>query len=717
MEPHQRFLYSGKEHAIQVRKDSVRGYYYSRLNDIQSILQGASHFKVDGTVIPFLENEQGNQIEAKRIAHYPDRVVEVITGTQEPTPAASPASPSNLILFPTTKPQLLEHYFCEEDSSSKTAWPSDDFIENAVSELDVLNASTVCALSETDPGTILVLDRMDLNSTSKRNVMISTTPEASGNSKNTNVVSGVKSKYYVPLLHSFVQMVKAKGGAWDPELKKAAITFKAEQVASNFFVKLLSQGTEVQDLDLMLEWDYQKLDLTRLTDQLALSNVRFLRLDLKDNNLGTICDQEAVRPGQGKYQSLLGLFSNPKLEGISLVNVSHFGSRTTGLCTYQNPSSQLASPCSHTLRSFHFIGVIRATDDALLESILVLCPRLVDVRLGSFCLASEHSPKVEGTLQTLKELKTLHLYNLSPNPLTKGVAIVKSSRSSELITPLKSIFSVGMHFGYHPLQDVVQQCLATVEVLILRTRDKEGHPVQLVPWSQTPSTKRSSSPIPNSYDLPFSRLTHLDLAIKLTTDSYTQLTAIIPGLNLTHFGADAHTKDLVKSVNFASLKSIWLFDMDETYIQPLFDAFLGKSEPCKIDSMRFGRIRNIRNLPDLVKIVALKRLYLSLLGHNALSEIFKSMVLSDLQVLAVYDDEYDWSTEAILAQRNNLFPERMVLQLGYYNDAVKRDVHNPMFRQVKPNFSRLSRQRVQIVSSHSMYEDFIQSVLPGPGRS
>jgi hypothetical protein len=58
MEPHQRFLFKGKELAIQVRKDSGRGYYYSRLNDIQSIFQGASQFKVNGTAVLFLKNEQ-----------------------------------------------------------------------------------------------------------------------------------------------------------------------------------------------------------------------------------------------------------------------------------------------------------------------------------------------------------------------------------------------------------------------------------------------------------------------------------------------------------------------------------------------------------------------------------------------------------------------------------------------------------------------------------
>ncbi|KAG0272707.1 hypothetical protein BGZ95_011508 [Linnemannia exigua] len=640
------------------------------------------------------------KIERKRIAHYPDSVVEVITITQEPTPAASPASP-NLIPFPTTKPRLLEDYFYKENISSKPEWPSDDFIENAVSELNVLNASTVSALNERDSSAISGLKGMDSNLTSERKVMNSnTTSESSGNSNTTNLISGVKSKYYVPLLHSFVQMVKAKGGTWDPELKKATITFKTEYVATNFFVKLLSQGTEVQDLDLTLEWDYQDLDLTRLVDQLALSNVQFLRLDLKDNNLETISNQEVLRSGPGKYQSLLGLFSNTKLEVISLVNASHIGSRTRGLCMYKNPSSQVVSPFSHTLQSFHFIGVIRATDDALLESIIDLCPRLVDVRLGSFSWASEYSPKLEGALKTLKELQALHLYNLSPNPLNKDDAIGRSSCSSELINPLKSIFSAGMHFGYHPLQDVVQQSLTTVEVLILRSRDKEGRPVQLVPLS-------------SSNDLPFSRLTHLDLAVKITTDSHTQLAAILPGLNLTHFGAAAHTKNLVKSVNFASLKSIWLFDMDETYIQPLFDAFLGKTEPCKIDSMRFGRLRNIRHLPDFLRVVSLKRLYLSLLGHDALGEIFKTMELSELQVLAVFDDKYDCSSEATLAQRSHLFSEKMVLQLGYHSDTAKREVHNPKFRQVKPNFDRLSRQRVQIVSSHCMYENFMQSVLPG----
>ncbi|KAF9129802.1 hypothetical protein BGW39_003802 [Mortierella sp. 14UC] len=709
MDPHQRFLFRGKKHAIQVRKDSKRGYYYSRINDIQSIFPGASQFKIDDATISFLKNEQGDLIEPKRIGHYPYSIVEVVTVAQEPTTAASTVSSDDRIALPTTKPRSLKNTVLNVNSS-KPLGSSVDFVEDSVSALDVVEASNVSTLSEMDSNAIPGVDSMDRNTISARGIdNFNTTSEKSWSSSKTDTASGVKPKYYVPPLHSFVQMVKAKGGMWDPALKKASIIFKAEYVAVNFFVKLLSQGTEVQDLDLALEWNYQKSDLTRLVDQVASSNVRFLRLDMNEHSSSAMSKQEAVHSDRDKYQPLLALFSNPKLEGISFVNASHFGSRTTGLRIYQNPSSQVALQSSLTLRSFHFIGVIRATDDALLESILHLCPRLNDLRLGSFSSASEHSPKLEGAIQSLLELQSLHLYNLSPNMSTKNDADDRSSRTHELINPLKTISSVGMHLGHHPLQEVIRQSLSTAETLILRCQDKESRPVGFIPPSQP---IRISLNVAGSIDLPFSRLTHLDLSIKLTTDTHAQLASILPGLNLTHFGADTHTKDLVKSVNLASLRSIWLFDMDETYIQPLFDAFLGRAEPCKINTMRFGQIRNIRQLPGLLSIVSLKHVYLSLLGHDALNEIFASMELADLQVLAVFDDKYDWTTEAVLAQRSHLFSERMVFQLGYYNDAVKRDVHDPKSRLVKPRFNRLSRLRVQIVSSHCMYEKFMQSILP-----
>ncbi|KAF9904214.1 hypothetical protein EC991_002917 [Linnemannia zychae] len=719
MEPHQRFLYNDKEQAIQIRRDSRRGYFYSRMNDIQSIFQGAAQFKVDGTNILFLKNEQGDLIEPKRIAHYPDRIVEVVTVAQEPIISTSLTNPADRIVLPTTKSRSPEIADLDTNSPTKL-WSLVDSIENSVPALDVVQASTVSIQHETNTNTISEPDSTDLNTTSAGSAdSFDTTSNESKGSEKTNVVPGVKPKYYVPPLHSFVQMVRAKGGMWDPELKKATITLKTEYITTNFFVKLLSQGTEVQDLNLTLEWDYQKSDLTSLVNQVALSNVQFLRLDMKGEGSNARNEKEAEQSGGDEYQPLLDLFSNPKLENISFANVSHFGSRTTGLCTRRSLSSQPALQSPITLQSFHFIGVIHVTDDALLESILHLCPRLVDVRLGSFSSASEHSPKVEGAIQSLRELQSLHLYNLSANLSAKdGYVVDQSSRKQEIISPLKSIFSVGIHFGHHPLQDVVQQSSPTIEVLILRYGDRENQPIALMPQPQTISATPSqdtqlSSTITGSINHPFCRLTHLDLAVKLTTDSHTQLASILPGLDLTHFGADAHTKDLVKSVNFASLRSIWLFDMDETFIQPLFDAFLGKAKPCKINTMRFGKIRNIRRLPDFLSVVSLKRLYLSLLGRDALKGIFGSMELADLQVLAVFDDKYDWTVETTLARRSHLFSEKMVFQLGYFNDVSKRDVHNPKSRQVKPTVNRLSCYRLQIMSSHRMYEEFMHSILPG----
>ncbi|KAF9154650.1 hypothetical protein BG015_000335 [Linnemannia schmuckeri] len=74
--------------SLALRKDAD-GPLFSRMDNITDIFPGASRFRVNGISILFLQNEQGQRYEPKRIAYYPDDVVEVITAAHTCTPIAS----------------------------------------------------------------------------------------------------------------------------------------------------------------------------------------------------------------------------------------------------------------------------------------------------------------------------------------------------------------------------------------------------------------------------------------------------------------------------------------------------------------------------------------------------------------------------------------------------------------------------------------------------
>ncbi|KAG9072909.1 hypothetical protein KI688_000690 [Linnemannia hyalina] len=78
MIPHQRFQHGERVEQLPLRKDKTTGVLYIREKDVQRVFSGATLFKVDGIVIYYLEDENEEEYEPKRIGYYPDDVVEVV---------------------------------------------------------------------------------------------------------------------------------------------------------------------------------------------------------------------------------------------------------------------------------------------------------------------------------------------------------------------------------------------------------------------------------------------------------------------------------------------------------------------------------------------------------------------------------------------------------------------------------------------------------------
>ncbi|KAF9083391.1 hypothetical protein BGX29_003193, partial [Mortierella sp. GBA35] len=90
MTPYQRFRHGTIEESLAVRKDKATGELYSRLPDIQRTFPGALQFKVNGVVLNFLEDDNEQEYDPQRIAHYPDDIIDIVTATRGHAPLSLP---------------------------------------------------------------------------------------------------------------------------------------------------------------------------------------------------------------------------------------------------------------------------------------------------------------------------------------------------------------------------------------------------------------------------------------------------------------------------------------------------------------------------------------------------------------------------------------------------------------------------------------------------
>ncbi|KAG0070386.1 hypothetical protein BGZ90_012673 [Linnemannia elongata] len=89
---HQRFRHGDIIESLAVRKDRITGEHYSRVIDIQETFPGATRFKVNGIVLNFLEDENEKRYEPRRIAHYPNDVIDIVLAVPMHMPSSFPIS-------------------------------------------------------------------------------------------------------------------------------------------------------------------------------------------------------------------------------------------------------------------------------------------------------------------------------------------------------------------------------------------------------------------------------------------------------------------------------------------------------------------------------------------------------------------------------------------------------------------------------------------------
>ncbi|KAG0377511.1 hypothetical protein BGX24_005982 [Mortierella sp. AD032] len=371
-----------------------------------------------------------------------------------------------------------------------------------------------------------------------------------------------------------------------------------------------------------------------------------------------------MRPGKGRYHSLLGLFSNSKIKGLTFINTDPIGLQTSNLPTSHSPS---------LLQKFHFASeFITSADDSRAADIIRHCPHLVDLRLGAPTLRGFEVPKIDQAISSLSKLAVLHRYRLhaqsrSPPEIKNDTAPYGTVALRELVD-----FVLPYPFGPNGLfESALRRSSDTLEVLILHT--KAGTDFNLVdalgPFSVATHSR-----------IPLSKLTHLELPSGLNQASLELMASI-----------------LARRYGY------------------IFCAVL-KSLSCQIESLHLQSVPMTPGFLDVLGVLSLKRLYICDSGGSNMIKILRLLNLTQLQVLNIYDGGYNWAAEEILAGRSAEFLDGFMLELPYKDQAALRDIHKEDARDLKGSSTRLARHCVRLMNLYAFVEEYHAITLPNLAR-
>ncbi|KAK5828999.1 hypothetical protein F5H01DRAFT_374400 [Linnemannia elongata] len=501
--------------------------------------------------------------------------------------------------------------------------------------------------------------------------------------------------YRETAMASFLQCVETNGGKYIAQIGKVTITLKSSIAAKDFFSRLSTQAPAVTGLRVTLDWSFGSADLTMLVDKISQSNICDFELDLQETPEQTPIPS-LMRPGKGRYHSLLGLLSNTKIKHLAFVGVCFIGPRTSSL------------PKSHRLsliQSFQY-GMINGFDDTRLAEIISLCPGLVDVKLGAIPYGSHNIPKVDRALASLSNLKILHRYYLYDD---RNVEI-KDSTAPYGTVALRELMDLGMPYPTGGptglLEAAIQRSAATLEVLILLSETYR----RFLDLAQNCDMPLSTTHISG---LPFLRLTHLELFVDMTADSLDLMALLLPSLSLIHLGVDEDTCSLLSKVSLASLRSLCVRNVENTFLEPFYHRVLSSSTSCQIQKLRFHKVATSQGLANILSELPLRRVHLSdSKGENVLEMVLPRLNLSQLQVLIVDYHKFSPEMEAVLASRSTEFTDEFVLQLAHENKLKTGEAETLNPRKTQGTLKKLPRNRIRVVDFTTQQPDYFASVLP-----
>ncbi|KAF8942036.1 hypothetical protein BGZ47_006942 [Haplosporangium gracile] len=242
-------------------------------------------------------------------------------------------------------------------------------------------------------------------------------------------------------MNSFLKVLKENNGAYDSRVRKVTISLTSSADSKTFFETFASQASDVDELDVVFDgWNFWSWDLESLVKAVCQSNVKSLKLDLKDSQV----------------PALFELLWSKKLQGLSLSGAGGFGLRT---------SDFEMGPHFSNLQSFHFLHAIKTSDQLRLMKLLTYCHNLTDLRLGDYVNRSKIQQQMMPVIAAMEHLRTLHLYNVqgeSENPVS-GLLYVFANR----VTSLKELVCYAGRVDEWELGEVIKYLSRTIEVLVV----------------------------------------------------------------------------------------------------------------------------------------------------------------------------------------------------------------------------------------------------------
>ncbi|KAK3819365.1 MAG: hypothetical protein JOS17DRAFT_836551 [Linnemannia elongata] len=511
-------------------------------------------------------------------------------------------------------------------------------------------------------------------------------------------------KYRATALASFVQSVEIGGGSYDPHLGQVTVKLKSGTASKAFFRRLTTQAPAVQSLDVTLNWNFGSADLATLVDMVSRSNVKVFKPDLQEDHTSN-ATIVSLRPGKGRYHSLLGLLSNRKLRSLWLSNLYLFGTRTSDL-----PSNFSAS----WLQRFCFRGRINKEDRNRLTNIISHCTELADLRLVNDEVVASVGLNLQWSVFTLKMLRRLHLSdwdlrldqddNVNNSRHMKEIVcytdveyvsvLTKTIRQSGPVLEVLVLFSY--HYYTGTVVDIGLEDPSSIPLL----GGREGAPAE--PLSKVPH---------------LSALTHLDLSMSLKDSSLKYLSITLPGLHLTHFGCNKDSHVLLQRCNIASLKSLSIMHANGANLMFLDTMGDGTAAPTwdRLEQLYFRGVNSDTKVPThFLQSAQLARLYLNEIDSTSLEAVLETINLSKLQEISICDCWYTPGAERALASRIKEFTESLVVRLDESSSIQYLELGGKP-RTVVGSSETLPRHRVTNLGNNLFgvyHHRFLQRVLP-----
>jgi hypothetical protein len=318
---------------------------------------------------------------------------------------------------------------------------------------------------------------------------------------------------------------------------------------------------------------------------------------------------------------------------------------------------------------------------------------------------------------SLKVLQSLHLYLVDKT----FEDICDDLHLASLKTIKDLVYSVSYSAPLY-LDPFHRQKWTSLEVLVFQGGNPRTQAFDLPP----PSAQAYVAPLSSGNDISvclpdqvrFSTLTHLDLSLSLATESLEHIASILPKLNLVHFGSGLYTNDLLKYVNVRSLKALSVEFQGEYDAQTLVDLLRQNKDECQLDSLMLRCSSHMEvHFPVLLKCVPLKRLFLLISNKTTLEGILRSLNYSRLQLLSIYCDKYDWSTEKIVAEKGMSFRSDLTVELGDSGNRNGRNVFSANSRDVQGTSASLARDQVILNKTNYANECLRFSLLAIPSNT